>query len=132
MPDGTGRTNYKFHCFNGEPRLILVCTDRFANTGLQESFFDLEWNLIDVKRPGHSQCTPPPKKPKKLEEMLNIARNLSTEFPFVRIDLYETETQVFFGEMTFYPASGFVGFEPPKYDEIFGEWINLNDMAGNR
>ena len=119
-------TDYKIHCFNGEPKLILVCKNRFGQSGIEESFFNENWELLDVKRPGTPQCDPQPKKPQLLEEMLSIARKLSDTIPFVRVDLYVAEKRIYFGEMTFYPASGFVPFEPESYDRILGDWLKLD------
>ena len=122
-------SDYKIHCFNGEPKFILVCKDRFSENGFQETFFDLNWNVLDVKRPNRQLCNPVPEKPKLLDEMIEISKELSKEIPFVRIDLYETGNHLYFGEMTFYPASGFVQFEPEEYDDIFGRWLNIDSVV---
>lgn len=119
--------DYKFFCFNGEPKLILVCSERFSKEGLKETFFDTWWNITDIRRPGHSIDINIP-KPKKLEEMLGLAKKLSVDKTFIRVDFYEVNGQVYFGELTFYPSSGFLGFEPEKYDAILGEWINIPNI----
>ena len=64
-------------------------------------------------------------KPKKLEEMIDISKKLSKDIPFVRVDLYEVNGQVYFGELTFYPSGGFEGFKPEEYDKILGDMLEL-------
>ena len=127
--DDANLTDYKIHCFNGDPKIILVCQNRFQKDGLRESFFDKYWNLLSVKRPKIQQCSPAPQKPLLLDEMLYISKKLSSGIPFVRIDLYESNNRLFFGEMTFYPASGLVPFEPQDYDVIMGQWLALGDVS---
>ncbi len=116
--------DYKFFCFNGEPKLILVCSERYRDTGLKETFFDTAWNITNIKRPGHSRDINI-HKPTKLDEMLSLSKKLSEGKSFIRVDFYEINGQVYFGELTFYPASGFTGFKPEKYDEILGGWIEI-------
>lgn len=118
-------SDYKIHCFNGEPRFILVCSDRYSPEGLHEDFYDLEWNLMDMRRPSHPNSSNGIPKPDKLEEMLGLARKLSKDLPFSRIDFYVINSKIYFGEITLFPASGFRAFEPEKWDAILGEWIEL-------
>ena len=66
-------------------------------------------------------------KPEKLDEMLKLAKKLSKGIPFLRIDFYFVNGKIYFSELTFYPASGFEGFEPPEWDRTFGEWLVLPD-----
>lgn len=119
-----GLADYKVFCFNGKPRLILVCTNRFSDKGLMEDFYDLEWNRIELKRPNHANGALQ-KKPEMLDEMLEKAEVLAKDIPFVRCDFYIADHKLLFGEMTFYPASGFVGFEPDEWDGILGQWLRL-------
>lgn len=125
-----GLIDYKVHCFNGEPKLVLVCTDRFSPEGLHEDFFDIEWNHLDLKRPSHPNSKMNIKPPIKIDEMLRMARILSKGIPFARIDFYEIEGKVFFGEITLYPATGLELFEPLIYDNIMGEWLDI-DVVNN-
>ena len=64
-------------------------------------------------------------KPENLDEMLELARVLAKDIPFVRVDFYIVDGQIYFGEITFFPASGFNPFTPEKWDRIFGDWIQL-------
>lgn len=119
MPD------YKFHCFNGEPKFILVCRNRFGKGGMTEDFFTTEWERIPVARPDHPNSAEPVEKTELLDEMLRISRTLSAGIPFVRVDLYAANGQIYFGELTFFPASGAKPFLPETYDRIFGDMLEL-------
>lgn len=123
--DEGGLTDYKIHCFNGVPKFILVCRDRFAESGLTEDFYTPQWEHMDVKRPEIPNATEPIEKPKELEKMLMLAEKLSKDIPFIRIDFYFVEGKIYFSELTFFPASGFESFEPQIWDEKFGEWLTL-------
>lgn len=122
---GEGLNDYKIFCFNGKPRMILVCTDRFSYGGLRENFYDTNWNILEIQRPKHPNTETHIKKPKSLETMLHFAKKLSYKIPFVRVDFYEINGKVYFGEITFFPASGFEKFEPNEWDYTLGSWIDL-------
>ena len=127
MQDGESITlqDYKFHCFYGEPRFILVCKDRFEDTGITEDFFDCKWNHLPVKRPGIDWSKTEIQAPEHLEQMLEISRKLSEGIPFVRVDLYSINNKIYFGEMTFFPSGGKTPFEPESWDTTFGNWLKL-------
>ena len=126
MTDPSGDLpDYKIHNFNGEPKLILVCRDRYKNSGLTEDFFTVDWEHIDVKRPSHPNARVEIPKPENLDKMLELSRILAKDIPFARTDFYEIDGKVYFGEITFFPASGFSGFEPMEWDQKFGEWLEL-------
>ncbi len=118
--------DYKIHCFNGIPKIILVCRDRFSDTGLTEDFFDIEWNHLNISRENCKHSVDKIKAPKNLKLMLRLARILSENIPFVRIDFYEINGKVYFGEITFFPASGLKKFIPEKWDIDLGNEIQLN------
>lgn len=117
--------DYKIFCFNGKPLLTLVCSERFSSHGLHEDFFDSDWNHLSFKRPDHPTSADNIKKPANFELMKILAHRLSENIPFVRTDFYEINGQVYFGELTFYPASGFSGFEPEDWDYKLGSWLDL-------
>ena len=100
--------------------MTLVCTDRYSATGLCEDFFDNNWVNIPVKRPNHRNSQTQIKRPHNHKQMLCLAEKLSHGTPFLRVDFYEINGNVYFGEMTFYPASGFEGFELESWDTRFG------------
>jgi len=120
--------DYKFFCFNGEPRYCQVIQDRDTKESID--FFDMDWNhqefigLIGLgPKPVHAvKC---PQKPKSFETMKQIAKALSQGTLFSRIDLYDINGKPYFGEITFFPASGLGKFIPNKYDEILGAMIQL-------
>ena len=126
MTDGNDQlADYKIHNFNGIPRVILVCRDRFKESGLTEDFFSDKWEHLNIQRPGHPNSQQVIPKPSELNEMLLLSRQLSKDIPFVRTDFYTIQGKVYFGEITFYPASGMDRFEPDTIDQQFGEWLNL-------
>lgn len=123
--DANGLTDYKIHCFNGVPKFILVCCDRFAESRLTEDFYTPEWERMKIKRPKIPNAATPIPRPERLDEMLMLAEKLSKNIPFIRIDFYFVEGKIYFSELTFYPASGFEGYDPPEWDKTFGEWLVL-------
>ena len=127
--DAGGLTDYKIHCFNGEPKLILVCKDRFAPTGLTEDFYTPQWEHLDLRRPTHPNATEPMAKPDELDQLLEFSRILSKDIPFLRVDFYIVEGHVYFSELTFFPASGFEEFEPEEWDQTLGDWLKLPDTS---
>lgn len=120
--DGHAPKDYKFFCFNGEPKFLFVASER--DVDVKFDFFDLEWNHINVKQ-GHLNSKIKIEKPERLEEMLEVCRKLSKDFPHVRVDLYYENNKIYFGELTFFHFSGMTAFHPQKYDKIFGDYFNL-------
>ena len=114
--------DYKIFCFNGEPKALFVATDRMTDTKFD--FFDVEFNHLPFTN-GHPNAEKEIAKPQNLDEMLKAASILSKGIPQVRIDLYNVNGKILFGEMTFSHWSGMVPFEPDEWDERFGEWIVL-------
>ncbi len=115
--------DYKFYCFGGEPKAVLIVTDR--NVDCRFDFFDMEFNHLDIQKQ-HPNADKPIKKPKCFDEMKVIARKLAAEKKMVRIDLYELNGTIYFGEYTFFPGGGFDLLKPEKWEKQFGEWIDLN------
>lgn len=125
MEDATGALmDYKFMCFNGHCEYIFTCTERFSESGLKVTFFDRNWNLLPFKRHypiSEKKIT----KPVQLEKMIFLAEKLSESIPFVRVDFYEIEGKIYFGELTFFPGSGIEEFTPEEWDYKLGELITL-------
>lgn len=115
--------DYKFFCFNGEPKIMFVATDR--STDCRFDFFDMDFNHLDIVNI-HPQSDKEIKKPEKFEEMKEIAKKLSKGMKQVRIDLYELNGKIYFGEYTFFHGGGFSLFNPPKWEEQLGDWIEIN------
>lgn len=117
--------DYKFHCFNGEPDNVMVCIGR--ETGKPKFyFFDKEWNLLKYNIAGkNAPDNFSLEKPKMMDEMFDIARRLSKDLLFVRVDLYCEDNKIYFGELTFFPDSGFDSNLLDETDLLFGEKIKL-------
>ena len=117
--------DYKFFCFNGEPKFCQVIAGRESGITTID-WYDKNWIHQDFHEPknypfskeGHT-------KPSCFEEMLHLASKLSVGQPFLRVDFYEIDNQIKFGELTFFPTSGMGGFEPMEWDHKFGELIEL-------
>lgn len=116
--------DYKFFTFNGEPKILYIAQGRGKGEETVADFFDMEFNHLDL-RIDHEMAEELPHPPKNFELMINLARKLSQGTPELRVDFYEVNGQVYFGEMTFFHCSGFWPFRPEKWDHILGEWINL-------
>lgn len=114
--------DYKFFCFDGEPKAMFIAKDRGIDTKFD--FFDTDFHHLPFTN-GHPNADTEIKKPVNYEEMLRIAGILSKGIPHVRVDLYNVNGKILFGEMTFFHWSGLVPFKPEKWDYIFGSWIKL-------
>lgn len=105
--DGTLPVDYKIYCFNGKPSILCVYADRNRMTGeTKRCYFDEQWNPINIATERFYTSPDRFDRPKNLDEMWKIAEKLSKPFPFVRVDLYEVNGKVYFGELTFTPTSG--------------------------
>lgn len=120
---GTDLKDYKFFCFNGEPKMVLLASNRQRGTYMD--FYDINFNLLPVCRKAHPNSGKYYEKPSNYDEMLKIAVVLSQNFPHVRVDLYNINGRIFFGELTFFSASGNVPFVPEEWDYKIGEWLKL-------
>lgn len=116
--------DYKFFCFDGKVNAMFIATDRNEKTETCFDFFDCNFNHMPVLN-GHPNAKKKIKKPLGFEKMIELAEKLSSGIPQVRIDFYDINGKVYFGEMTFFHWSGLKKFEPEKYDKIFGDWITL-------
>lgn len=116
--EGNPPKDYKFFCFSGRVEYILITYDRFGYH--REKHFSRNFDPLDLWN-GADQYPGPFIKPKNLDEMIRIAEQLSSEFDFIRVDLYNVEGKIYFGELTCYPAGGSAPFVPRKWDYIFGE-----------
>jgi hypothetical protein len=114
----TAPTDYKFFMFGGEPGMVVVDQDRF--TGHTSTLLSPEWREFAVSgRFAFAERLP--EKPANYGEMIEVARALSKDFPFVRIDLYNVDEKIFFGEITHNPGGGLVRLRPREFDLALGE-----------
>lgn len=121
-------TDYKIWCLNGEPYAILTCADR-TTSKLTLGIYDTEWNWIPkaLRGTGSYLIAPNPiERPHCLEEMLDIARTLGKPFPQVRVDLYEVNGKVYFGELTFTSLGGMMNYFTPDFLLKMGEKVSLD------
>lgn len=120
-----GINDYKIFCYSGKAKYIVVDVDRYI--GHKRNFYDIEWNNLHVTSdcPASDREIP---KPENFDEMIRIAEKLSEDFPYVRVDLYNVEGEVYFGELTFYPWSGYVQYTPDVWDYKFGEDFSLSEF----
>ena len=119
---GTELKDYKFFCFDGDVKMLFVATDRPLDTRFD--FFDIEFNHLPFYN-GHPWAKKVIQKPCGFEEMKRIAAILSKDMPHVRVDLYDINGKIYFGELTFFHFSGNVPFEPNEWDYKIGEWLKL-------
>lgn len=118
--------DYKFFCFNGEVKCFKVDFDRFSCH--RANYYDVSGNLLHF---GEIVCPPDYERdikiPASLSRMISLAEKLSCGQPFLRVDFYDVNGKIYFGEMTFFPASGFGEFAPNSWDNVLGSWITLPD-----
>lgn len=132
MEDEDGELkDFKFFSFNGETKAMFVATDRFnKEEDTKFDFYDTQFNHMPFTN-GHPNATRQINKPHNFDLMIQLASKLSKGYPHIRVDFYEVNGKVYFGELTLYHWSGFVPFNPPKYDKMFGDWINLPKKIKN-
>ena len=114
--------DYKIFCFNGYPRLIMVDSDRFTNH--KRNVYDTNWEKVDISInfPNSDKVF---NKPNHLNEMLELSEKLSKNIPFLRTDFYIINDKIYFGELTFFPGSGFQKINPEFFFFFLGKWIEL-------
>lgn len=118
--------DYKFMCFNGVVKCGFTCSERFTDSGLKVTFFDKDWNVMPFER-HYPVSKNPPKKPINYDKMIQFSEQLSKGIPFVRVDFYEINGQLYFGELTFYPGGGFEEFTPEEWDYKLGDFLKLKN-----
>ncbi len=124
MTNGNGEdlNDYKLMCFNGKVKTTFVCSNRFSKDGLKVTFYDTDWRRMPFERHYPASKTEID-KPQTYEEMITLAEKLAFGIPFVRVDFYEINGNIYFGELTFFPGSGYEEFTPEEWDKTLGDWI---------
>ena len=130
MEDESGELiDYKFFCFNGKVKAMFIGTDRFTKGEKTKfDFFDENFNHLPFIN-GYPNATRPVKRPVSFDKMKELSEVLSKDFSHLRVDLYEINGNIYFGELTFTHFSGLVPFNPIEWDYKFGEWIKLPNVA---
>ncbi|MBQ3075619.1 MAG: glycosyl transferase [Clostridia bacterium] len=121
--------DYKFFCFDGVVKALFVASERQKKgEEVKFDFFDTDFNHLPIRQ-GHPNAKVPPQKPKCFDTMIALAEKLSVGVPQLRVDFYEVNGKVYFGELTFSHFGGCVPFHPEKWDDTFGSWIKLPDAS---
>lgn len=122
---GVELKDYKWYCFNGCAKILLITTDRILKEEpTKYTYFDMDYNMLPFYNSGPHSDKPIP-KPATFDEMRWLAERLAKEIPHLRVDLYDINGRVFFGELTFFDSSGMSVFDPPEWDETIGGWLTL-------
>lgn len=129
LEDGTPLVDYKFFCFNGIPRFIYVSQNIPGDRRTVSAFLDMNWEMLPFKKKNENHAVSYPPKPESFDELKRIALLLANGFPFVRIDLYEINKEVYFSEYTFFPSSGMQPYEPTEWDRKLGDMLDLPSIS---
>ena len=117
--------DYKFFTFNGVAKALFIATERqIQGEETKFDFFDMDFKHLPFTN-GHPNAKELPEKPETFDEMRKLAEQLSAGIPHLRVDFYEVNGKVYFGELTFSHWNGFVPFDPDTWDKTFGDWITL-------
>ena len=120
--------DYKFFCFDGQPQFLQVDLERGVKD--YRCYYDLDWNKLPFTTEKNTFYEGEVARPENFEEMVSVAKRLAGDFPFVRVDLYNINGRVLFGEMTFYPTDGRKRFIPEEYNRIIGDYMTLPEPVG--
>lgn len=120
-----GLVDFKFFCFNGKCHYIYVIADRELGNGAGLGIFDADFNRIEVQRADERPLEREIVKPENFSNMIQIAERLAEEFPEVRVDLYNVDSKILFGELTFFDGSGYMKFVPDEFDKTLGDCFVL-------
>ena len=121
--------DYKFFCFKGKPEFLYISrTVDGSHHGMEADFFDLDGNTMPFRRTDHKSFKEAPKMMRNMAEAIEICKVLSSEFEFVRVDLFEVGDKIYFSELTFSPCSGMMPFEPKEFDSTIGQMIAIRKV----
>ena len=115
--------DYKFYCFNGIPKVLLIATNRFTKHNFD--YYDMSFNRLPITSNVGDNSPIQHNKPKRFEEMCCVVQKLCDGFAHVRVDLYYSNDKVYFGELTLYDSSGFDNLSSDIVDNEWGDWIKL-------
>lgn len=122
--------DYKFFTFDGVPKVLYIAQGRGRGEPTVADFFDMDGNHLPFTI-DHDTAQQPPALPQNFRLMQELAAKMGQGTPQLRVDFYEANGKVYFGEMTFFHCSGFAGFHPEAWDETFGEWVTLPEKENN-
>ena len=125
MEDASGDLkDYKFYCFDGVMKFVMINSDRNSDKPTRADYFDRDFNWMDFTW-GYSHAEIHPEKPEQFEKMVAIAEKLAKGLPHIRVDLYDCNGKIYFGELTFFDGSGFDKIEPIEWDYKIGDRLHL-------
>ncbi|AOY75608.1 ATP-grasp fold amidoligase family protein [Clostridium formicaceticum] len=117
--------DYRFFCFNGEPKFITVDFSITDKKKTRRNLYDLQWNLMDAEISYPKEMNIKVDKPEKFEEMIELSRKLSSGFSHARVDFYYIDNKIIFGEITFFHQSGMGKISPEEFEITMGNWLEL-------
>jgi hypothetical protein len=120
-----GLIDYKFLCFNGRAKLLQILADRVLGIGAGCGTFDIDFNELNVSELEEFPLNRKIEKPLNYKEMIVVAEKIAANFPLVRVDLYNQNGKILFGETTFFDASGYQMFDPDEFDYELGANFKL-------
>ncbi len=123
--DGSDLKDYKFHTFAGVPKILLRVSNRFSNGRFDYFYADSFQPANFCAKTGKVSNYVEDKEPPMYRQMLKLASKLAQPFPYVRVDFYDIDGKIYFGELTFCPGAGFDKFEPEEWDVTFGRWMKI-------
>ena len=118
--------DYKFLCFNGEPKLIEVHSHRLTGGIHTQDIYDMEWKKTKIAQIGDPISKVEYPKPQSFEQMVKFSKILSNNIPHLRVDWYDINGRLYFGELTFYDGAGFCPFEKYSDDLMLGQWMKIS------
>ena len=121
--DGAGICDYKFFCFDGQPKIMFKVSGRFSEK--HEDYYDMDFNHLSIEN-GSTDSGITMEKPAFFDEMKEMAAKLSKGIKQVRMDFYEVDGKIYFGEYTFFSAGGFLLFEPENWEQQLGSWLEID------
>lgn len=119
-------TDYKFYCFNGKIKIIMVCLDRIGDHASEYHYLNKKWEPLLIDKKVNLEKTKLVEKPVNYDKMVEISENLSKSFDFVRIDFYDTENKPIIGEMTFTPGGGIDSDYDYETDKMLGDMLKIH------
>lgn len=123
--EGKELQDYRFFCFNGIPKFVTVDFSITDKEKTRRNLYDLNWELMDEEISYPKELEIKVEKPEKFNEMLELSKILSRDFPHSRIDFYYIENKIIFGEITFFHQSGMGKIIPSSFEETMGKWIKI-------
>lgn len=123
--NGEELRDYRFFCFNGEPKFIAVDFSITNKKNTRRNLYDLNWNLMDGEISYPKELSLQVEKPDKLDLMIALSRKVSSDIPHARVDFYYIKQKIIFGEITFFHQSGMGKIRPKEFEEQMGNWLKL-------